>query len=287
MRIPRTLGHRRGRHNCCAELKRSVVVIISLALCRVPAARALLDRLKRGSERRPVSGRARHHLAAAAARATATAIRAQAPQSEPVVQPDQQLRGCCVADRQLGRHLGRQRDPILGGGVLHFAQLPKPFRCRGTAMPGFFTLPFVRPIRGRRSADRRHLFWSRCEARRAPSDRCARPPALRHWRFFGCGSALPSPALPPVIVQRAPRGRVVVPGGRVPHLPSLRLRAAAAGRQTSLHLRDRLRKTALIERGLTGIEHLHIVVNIKVLNVVIVLEVPDATLDFDNIRPYI
>ena len=44
------------------------------------------------------------------------------------------------------------------------------------------------------------------------------------------------------------RGRVLVPDGRFPDLPSPRLRAAAAGANISLRLQERLRRRPLTER---------------------------------------
>ncbi len=57
-----------------------------------------------------------------------------------------------------------------------------------------------------------------------PCDRDARLSAL-HCGDFGPGAALPSRALPPDQLSDAPRSRVVMPGGRGPGPPGIRLRA--------------------------------------------------------------
>jgi hypothetical protein len=70
-----------------------------------------------------------------------------------------------------------------------------------------------------------HPFVRAYAARQAPSEApCVpyagrTPPGAPPWRFLAPGSALPSPALPPESVQRAPRSQVVVPGGRGPVPP--------------------------------------------------------------------
>ena len=76
-----------------------------------------------------------------------------------------------------------------------------------------------------------------------------RPPlGAPPWRFQSPWAALLEPARRRPI-QRATRGRVVVPGGRHPGLPSRRLRAAAAGRHSPLRFKDRLEKRPSPERG--------------------------------------
>jgi hypothetical protein len=109
--------------------------------------------------------------------------------------------------------------------------------------------------RGGRSADRRtdaalRTRWACIDAadqalaRRLASHNAGRSPrGAPPWRFLGSGSALPSAALPPQRVQRAPRGTGLI-AWRADSRASrtLRLRAAAAGRHTLLRLQDRLRR---------------------------------------------
>jgi hypothetical protein len=96
--------------------------------------------------------------------------------------------------------------------------------------PGFASLASLTPSRGGRSAERR---WgaqrsTRCACLRGTPGACEAPcvpyagrtpPGAPPWRFLAPGSALPSPALPPESVQRAPRSQVLVPGGRGPVPP--------------------------------------------------------------------
>src|SRR5437870_10025731 len=57
--------------------------------------------------------------------------------------------------------------------------------------------------------------------------------------IFGSGPALPSPDLRPDRSQRAPRIRVIVPGGRGPGPPETSgYQPRAAGRHSSLHLQE-------------------------------------------------
>src|SRR5947199_2212442 len=77
-----------------------------------------------------------------------------------------------------------------------------------------------------------------CEAPCVPCARDARLSAL-HRGDFGPGAALPSPDLRPDRSQRAPRTRVLVPGGRGPGPPEASgYQPAAAGRHSSLHLQE-------------------------------------------------
>src|SRR5262245_37382242 len=86
--------------------------------------------------------------------------------------------------------------------------------------------------------------------------RDARLPALHRGGFRLPGPrfrlGLPASAFRfgehPDRLQRAPGSQVVVPGGRGPYLPGRRLRAAAAGRHTSLPFRMSP-ETPLKERG--------------------------------------
>src|SRR5438093_7561292 len=77
-----------------------------------------------------------------------------------------------------------------------------------------------------------------CEAPCVPCARDARLSAL-HRGDFGPGAALPSPDLRPDRSQRAPRTRVLVPGGRGPGPPETSgYQPRAAGRHSSLHLQE-------------------------------------------------
>ena len=126
--------------------------------------------------------------------------------------------------------LNDDNSPLPGGQ--HF-----PFPRRGA--PGCRSIR-DRPFEGRRSADRRPdaaapgwAYLSRtpgaCEAHLAPCGTRARRRSTLAICVRVRASVL---GISSGDVQRAPRGRVVVPGGRLPHLPGLRLRAAAAGRQS-------------------------------------------------------
>ena len=212
--------------------------------------------------------------------APAAAIRAQAPQRESSCSPARisavaaLLAASCD---ELGRHLGRQ--PATRSSAMAFfilARLPSPFVAAAPRCPAFCTVAFIRPIRGRRSAGRRFFHLVALAKRDAHLLIGARARRRSTLAFFRCGSALPSSAFPPVIVQRAPRGRVVVPGGRVPHLPSLRLRAAAAGRQPRSTFGSPP-ENGPHERGLTGcLASCSYVVNTKFLNVDIKTRATDA-----------
>ena len=107
-----------------------------------------------------------------------------------------------------------------------------PARSRGACLrPGFATSLHSPRIEG--WAERRETFGCSAEhpwgvhmtrhARRLrgalrPMTRDARLSALHRGGFLP-GAALPSPALPPDPVERAPRSQVVVPGGRGPGPP--------------------------------------------------------------------
>jgi hypothetical protein len=155
------------------------------------------------------------------------------------------------------------RTNISCGCILHHVKQPISFprpHCCVRALP----LCFTHPHRGVGGAPRdvrvfggtpvRHAMTRRVRrlARRHASHDAGRtPPGAPPWRFWALrvprfsvtGTRLgsrfgghPDPS------QRAPRSQVVVPDGRGPYLPGQRLRAAAAGRHTSLRLQDRLRR---------------------------------------------
>ena len=106
--------------------------------------------------------------------------------------------------------------------------------------------------RGGWSADRRSgasaaPVWACCRARQALARRLASHNAGRSplgappWRFFTRGRASIS-GIASGSVERAPRGRVVVPGGRGPGPPGARgCELPAAGRHSPLRLQDRRR----------------------------------------------
>jgi len=126
---------------------------------------------------------------------------------------------------------------------------------RRVSAPGFvFILSRPSLTRGGRSADRRTCVVVARARRDFRAQRGAARPMTRDARLsalhrggFRPGAALPSPALPPCSELLAARSSCLA--GGVPDLPSLRLRAAAAGRHSPLRLQDRLRKTPLLERG--------------------------------------
>ena len=81
------------------------------------------------------------------------------------------------------------------------------------------------------------------------------PPGAPPWRFWALRVPRFPPRRPPQLVlrqadrlQRAPRVQVLVPGGRGPYLPGQRLRAATAGRHTSLRIQDASRTRPLRAR---------------------------------------
>ena len=104
------------------------------------------------------------------------------------------------------------------------------------------------PIEGRAERRQAHLFCCRAgEARPIRTRRGAARPMTRDARLsalhrgdFRPGAALPSPALPPDPCSELLAARSSCLAGGVPDLPSPRLRAAAAGRHSSLRLQDRL-----------------------------------------------
>src|SRR5213596_539455 len=97
--------------------------------------------------------------------------------------------------------------------------------------PGFKTLASLPRLKGWRSAERRRVLarhplglhvtrQARRLTRRLASHNAGRsPPGALTVAILGSGPALPSPELLPDRSQRAPRVRVVVPGGRGPVPP--------------------------------------------------------------------
>jgi hypothetical protein len=105
-------------------------------------------------------------------------------------------------------------------------------------------------VRAKHSVGSAHDAADQALARRLASNNVGRSPlGAPPWRFLGSGSALPSAALPPQRVQRAPRGtgRSAWRAGPVP--PEHAITSRTAGRHASLRLQDRLRTTPLDERG--------------------------------------
>jgi hypothetical protein len=93
-------------------------------------------------------------------------------------------------------------------------------------------------------------------ARRLASHDAGRSPlGAPPWRFWALRVPRFPPRRPPQLtlrqadrLQRAPRVQVLVPGGRGPYLPGQRLRAATAGRHTSLRIQDASRTRPLRAR---------------------------------------
>ncbi len=129
---------------------------------------------------------------------------------------------------------GRWRTFISRCQTAHVSSFP-----RRVLAPWLSLFFHTRPeIEGR--AERREAHSLRCragEARRA-SGGTRSPRGAPPWRFRPV-SALPAPALPPDPVSERPRSQKCL-AGKVPDLPSPRLRAAAAGRHSPLRLQDRL-----------------------------------------------
>src|ERR1700716_1857652 len=90
--------------------------------------------------------------------------------------------------------------------------------------------------------------------------RDARLSAL-HRGGFRPGAALPSPALPPDPYSELLAARSSCLAGGVPDLPSLRLRAAAAGRHSPLRLQDRLRRRPSMSEDANLLAYIRYVVN--------------------------
>jgi hypothetical protein len=116
-------------------------------------------------------------------------------------------------------------------------------------------------MRGGRSADRRtgaalSTGWARHNAadqalaRRLASSNVGRSPlGAPPWRFLGSGSALPSAALPPQLVQRgSSRRRSYCLAGGFPCLPESAVTSRSRGTPHLAPPMDRLRKTPLDER---------------------------------------
>src|SRR5205807_1304984 len=97
--------------------------------------------------------------------------------------------------------------------------------------PGFVSFASLTPVKGWRSAESRRVLarhplglhvtrQARRLARRLASHNAGRPPpGALTVAILGSGPALPSPELLPDRSQRAPRVRVLVPGGRGPVPP--------------------------------------------------------------------
>jgi hypothetical protein len=134
--------------------------------------------------------------------------------------------------------------------------------------PGFASLLHSPHRGGGRSAERRsgargntrgavHVTrHARRLARRLASHDAGRSPlGAPPWRFWALRVPRFPPRRPPQLtlrqadrLQRAPRVQVLVPGGRGPYLPGQRLRAATAGRHTSLRIQDASRTRPLRAR---------------------------------------
>ena len=94
------------------------------------------------------------------------------------------------------------------------------------------------------------------------------PPGAPPWRFWAGRRAFPSPAFAPDRLQRAPRTRVVVPGGRGAEPPGANgSRAAAAGRHSSLRIQVWLENTPRMSKDEIHVATPQIVVKHKIRSV--------------------
>ena len=105
--------------------------------------------------------------------------------------------------------------------------------------------------------------------RRLASQNAGRsPPGAPPWRFWAGRRAFPSPAFAPDRLQRAPRTRVVVPGGRGAEPPGANgSRAAAAGRHSSLRIQVWLENTPRMSKDEIHVATPQIVVKHKIRSV--------------------
>src|SRR5712691_4706120 len=101
-----------------------------------------------------------------------------------------------------------------------------------------------------------------CEAPCVPQRRDARLSALRLGDFRLRVRASVSGIASGDACSELLAARVVVPGGRFPRLPRLRLQAAAAGRQSSLRLQDCLRRRPSMSEDANLLAWPRIVVNL-------------------------
>jgi hypothetical protein len=141
-------------------------------------------------------------------------------------------------------------------GMFTMSNSPSRSRAR-IAASGFCLFASLTPSRGGRSAERRsgarrntrgtrHNAACQALARCLASHDAGRSPlGAPPWRFWALRVPRFPLRRPPQLTlrqadrsQRAPRVQVLVPGGRGPYLPGQRLRAAAAGRHTSLRIQD-------------------------------------------------
>src|SRR5881398_491748 len=118
--------------------------------------------------------------------------------------------------------------------------------------PGFETLASRPRLKGWRSAESRRVLarhplglhvtrQARHLARRLASHNAGRPPpGALTVAILGSGPALPSPELLPDRSQRAPRVRVVVPGGRGPVPPGAAVTSRRRGTPRLAPSQDRL-----------------------------------------------
>ena len=102
-----------------------------------------------------------------------------------------------------------------------------------------------------------------CEAPCVPQRRDARLSALHLGDFRPRVRASVSGIASGDACSELLAARVIVPGGRFPRLPSLRLQAAAAGRQASLRLQDCLRRRPSMSKAMRLIHQMRCVVNIN------------------------
>jgi hypothetical protein len=129
---------------------------------------------------------------------------------------------------------------------IHHVKQRSLLRSRGALLrPGFAFLFSIRPDEGRVERRKGAVFpLSRVSARDGPRllRRGARPAgrarlSALHRGDFRSGAALPSPAFLPDLCSELLAARSLCLAGGVPDLPGPWLRAAAAGRHSSLRLR--------------------------------------------------
>ena len=164
---------------------------------RRPAAARLHHLLEPRAHRRPAPRAAGERIAAAVAGPPAASIGAQAPKPKPAMGGGEHVRDHRIrrGPRQRSSAARRAAAAVLSVAWLapgfhrHAPSLPRRCGARGLNL-------LCRPDRG--AAERRgRKELPRWQGAACTEPRCTRLPALHLWRFFGTGSALPSPALPP------------------------------------------------------------------------------------------
>ena len=202
---------------------------------------------------------ARDHLAAASARAAAAAIRAQAPQ-----------RAARDAARPASRRSRHRPPPARRARPTPWPPAPRdppgfpsssfrtsPFVAAAPRCPACGTFSFIRPMRAAERRQAQFYFGRACEARRAPSDRCARLPALHPWRFVDAGPRFRPRHFLRRSVQRAPRGAGRIARRAVSATPEPAVAGRSRGTPDLAPPSGTPLENGPHERGLTGLAHLH------------------------------